>query len=84
LTRIPPLGKGPASSSAEASVATIERAARIAIDALKELGVRDEYAVLVGGGALGKRSALAIGADAYCRDLSMPVKAAKTFAARGG
>jgi methanogenic corrinoid protein MtbC1 len=81
LTRIPPLDERPAPPSTEADVATIERAAKIAIDALKEQGIRDDYIVLVGGGPLGERSAVAVGADAYCRDASAPTETAKAFLA---
>jgi len=53
---------------ASADVATIERAIKVAIDALREMGVRSECCVAVGGGFLDERSALTVGADAYWRD----------------
>ena len=72
-----PLGKPIVPVPATADAATIERAIKVAIDALKEMGVRDECSVLVGGGFVNKRSALAVGADAYWQDVSAAAKAAK-------
>ncbi len=70
-----PIGKQ--ARPAVANAATIERAAKIAIDALEELGIRNEYSVLVGGEAFDRRTALAVGADAYCRHAWTPVRAFK-------
>jgi len=72
-----PLGKPVRSAPTTADAATIERAIKVAIDALKEMGIRDECSVLVGGGFVNKRSAQAVGADAYWQDVSVAAKAAK-------
>ena len=55
---------------------------KVVIDTLKEMGVRDEYVVLVGGAPLNEEFADAIGADAYCRDAAVSVETAKEFMAR--
>ena len=70
-----PLGKQVRSAPAKPDAATIERAIKVAIDALQEMGIRGECSVLVGGGILDKRSALAVGADGYWQGAS--TKAAK-------
>lgn len=67
--------------SPEASRATIEGAIRIAIEALAEMGLRGERVVVIGGGHLDERSALALGADLYCPKASAASKAAATFRA---
>jgi len=77
-----PLGNPVRSAPTTADAATIERAIKVAIDALKEMGVRNECSVLVGGGFLNKRSALAAGADAYWQDVSVAAKAAKASSAK--
>jgi len=41
---------------------------KVVIDELKERGLRDDYIVLVGGAPLNEEFAVAVGADAYCRD----------------
>ena len=82
MTAVTPIGSQLASPSTETNVAMIERAVKIAIDALKELGMREDCMVLVGGGSLSEQSALAAGADAYCRNIQAPLNAAKTFASR--
>jgi len=79
MTAVTPIGSHLASPSTETNVAMIERAVKIAIDALKELGAREDCMVLVGGGPLSEQSALAAGADAYCRDVAAPLNAAKTL-----
>jgi len=61
----------------------IENATKIVIDALKELGTRKEYNVLVGGAPLNEQAALAVGADVYCKDISVAVKTAKILTAKG-
>jgi len=66
----------------EAESATIERAMRVVIDALKELNVRKDHVVLVGGGPLDENSARAIGADVYCRDASIAMETVKTLMAK--
>ena len=52
--------------------ASIERAIKVAIGALEQMGVRSERCVAVGGGFLGESSALAVGADAYWPDIRKP------------
>ncbi|MDH5798175.1 MAG: B12-binding domain-containing protein [Paracoccaceae bacterium] len=55
---------------------------KVVIDTMVELGIRDEYIVLVGGAPLNEEFGRAIGADAYCRDAAVAVETAKTFVAR--
>ncbi len=50
---------------------------KVVIDTLKEMGIRDDYIVLVGGAPLNQEFADAIGADAYCRDAAVTVEIAK-------
>ena len=55
---------------------------KIVIDTMKEMGIRDDYIVLVGGAPLNEEFGKAIGADAYCRDAAVAVETAKQFMAR--
>ena len=55
---------------------------KVVIDTMKDLGIRDDYIVLVGGAPLNEAFAEAIGADAYCRDAAVAVDTAKEFVAR--
>ena len=55
---------------------------KVVIDRLKELNIRDDYVVLVGGAPLNEEFGKAIGADAYCRDAAMAVETAKAFMER--
>jgi len=55
---------------------------KVVIDTLKEKGIRHDYVVLVGGAPLNEQFAMAVGADAYCRDASVAVETAKTFMAK--
>ena len=55
---------------------------KVVIDRLKELGLRDDIVVLVGGAPLNEEFGKAIGADAYCRDAAVAVETAKEFMAR--
>ena len=55
---------------------------KVVIDTLKEKGLRSDYIVLVGGAPLNEQFAMAVGADAYCRDASVAVETAKAFMAR--
>jgi len=55
---------------------------KVVIDMMKEMGIRDDYIVLVGGAPLNEEFGRAIGADAYCRDAAVAVETAKTFIAR--
>src|SRR3990170_4137792 len=52
---------------------------RVVIDALKEIGIRQDIVVLVGGAPLNDAFAEDIGADAYCRDAAVAVVTAKKF-----
>ncbi len=55
---------------------------KVVIDAMVEMGIRDDYIVLVGGAPLNEEFGKAIGADAYCRDAAVAVETAKEFMAR--
>jgi methylmalonyl-CoA mutase cobalamin-binding domain/chain len=55
---------------------------KVVIDTLKEKGMREDYIVLVGGAPLNEEFAMAVGADAYCRDAAVAVETAKSFMAR--
>ena len=55
---------------------------KLVIDRLKELGLREDIVVLVGGAPLNEEFGKAIGADAYCRDAAVAVETAKEFMAR--
>ncbi|SMX48391.1 corrinoid protein [Maliponia aquimaris] len=55
---------------------------KVVIDTMKEMGIRDDYIVLVGGAPLNEEFGKAIGADAYCRDAAVAVETAKKFIAR--
>ena len=55
---------------------------KVVIDTMVEMGVRDDYAVLVGGAPLNEEFGKAIGADAYCRDAAVAVETAKEMMAR--
>ena len=50
---------------------------KVVIDTMKEMGIRDDYIVMVGGAPLNQEFGEAIGADAYCRDAAMAVETAK-------
>ncbi len=54
---------------------------KVVIDTLKEIGKRDDVIVLVGGAPLSEAFAEDIEADAYCKDASEAVVAAKKFLA---
>jgi methylmalonyl-CoA mutase cobalamin-binding domain/chain len=49
------------------------------IAALKEKGIRDKIVVLVGGAPLNEEFAMAVGADAYCRDAAIAAETARRF-----
>ncbi len=55
---------------------------KVVIDTMVQMGIRDDYIVLVGGAPLNEEFGRAIGADAYCRDAAVAVETAKTFIAR--
>src|SRR5271166_3406683 len=50
---------------------------KVVVDKLKELGIRNDYIVLVGGAPLNEEFGKAVGADAYCRDAAVAVETAK-------
>ncbi len=55
---------------------------KVVIDTLVEKGLRDDYIVLVGGAPLNEEFAMAVGADAYCRDAAVAVETASEHLAR--
>jgi len=55
---------------------------KVVIDTMVEMGIREDYIVLVGGAPLNEEFGKAIGADAYCRDAAVAVETAKDFMAR--
>ena len=55
---------------------------KVVIDTMVEKGVRENYAVLVGGAPLNEEFGKAIGADAYCRDAAVAVETAKEIVSR--
>jgi len=50
---------------------------KVVIQALKDRGMRDDYIVLVGGAPLNEEFAVAVGADAYCRDAGVAADTAR-------
>ena len=55
---------------------------KVVIDTLKEKGIRNDYIVLVGGAPVNEGFAMAVGADAYCRDAAIAVETAKSLLAK--
>jgi methylmalonyl-CoA mutase cobalamin-binding domain/chain len=55
---------------------------KVVIDTMIQMGIRDDYIILVGGAPLNEEFGRAIGADAYCRDAAVAVETAKTYMAR--
>ena len=55
---------------------------KVVVDTMVAEGIRDNYIVLVGGAPLNEEFALAVGADAYCRDAAVTVDIAKEHIAR--
>ena len=55
---------------------------KVVIDTMVQMGIRDDYVILVGGAPLNEEFGKAIGADAYCRDAAVAVETAKDFIAR--
>ncbi len=55
---------------------------KVVIDTMVQMGIRDDYIVLVGGAPLNEEFGKAIGADAYCRDAAVAVETAKEYIAR--
>ena len=54
---------------------------KVVIDKLRELDIRKDYIVLVGGAPLNEEFGKAVGADAYCRDAAIAVETAKSLIA---
>ena len=54
---------------------------KVVIDTMVEMGIRNDYIVLVGGAPLNQAFAESVGADAYCRDASTAVETAKQLMA---
>ena len=54
---------------------------KVVIDAMVEKGIREDYAVLVGGAPLNEAFATSVGADSYCRDAAVAVETAKEIMA---
>jgi methanogenic corrinoid protein MtbC1 len=52
---------------------------KVVIDTLVEMGIRDDYIILVGGAPLNEEFSKAIGADAYCRDAAVAVETASAL-----
>jgi methylmalonyl-CoA mutase cobalamin-binding domain/chain len=52
---------------------------KVVIDTMIEMGIRDDYVILVGGAPLNEEFSKAIGADSYCRDAAVAVETAKTY-----
>ena len=50
---------------------------KVVIEELKNIGIRNDLIVLVGGAPLNEEFSQAIGADAYCRDAAVAVETAK-------
>jgi 5-methyltetrahydrofolate--homocysteine methyltransferase len=55
---------------------------KVVIDTMVQMGIRDDYIILVGGAPLNEEFGKAIGADAYCRDAAVAVETAKKFIER--
>ena len=55
---------------------------KVVIDTMKEMGIRDDYVILVGGAPLNEEFGKAVGADAYCRDAAVAVETAKDYMKR--
>ena len=55
---------------------------KVVIDTLVDKGIRDDYIVLVGGAPLNEEFAMAVGADAYCRDAGVAVEIALDLIAK--
>ena len=55
---------------------------KVVIDTMIEKGIRDDYIVLVGGAPLNEEFAMAVGADAYCRDAGVAVETALDLIAK--
>ena len=52
---------------------------KVVIDTMVELGIRDDYIVLVGGAPLNEEFGIAVGADAYCRDAGVAAEMARSL-----
>ena len=54
---------------------------KVVIDKMRELDIRKDFIVLVGGAPLNEEFGKAVGADAYCRDAAIAVETAKSLLA---
>ena len=54
---------------------------KVVIDKMRELDIRKDFIVLVGGAPLNEEFGKAVGADAYCRDAAIAVETAKSLIA---
>src|SRR5688572_7771153 len=52
---------------------------KVVIDTMVEIGIRDDYIVLVGGAPLNEDFGKAVGADAYCRDAAVAAETAQAL-----
>lgn len=52
---------------------------KVVIAAMVDKGIRDDHIVLVGGAPLNEEFAMAVGADAYCRDAAVSVETAEAL-----
>ena len=50
---------------------------KVVVDTMKEMGIRDDYIIMVGGAPLNEEFGEAVGANAYCRDAAMAVETAR-------
>jgi methylmalonyl-CoA mutase cobalamin-binding domain/chain len=55
---------------------------KVVVETLRERNMRDDYIVLVGGAPLNEEFAMAVGADAYCRDAAVAAEKAKELVAK--
>jgi methylmalonyl-CoA mutase cobalamin-binding domain/chain len=55
---------------------------KVVVETLRERNMRDDYIVLVGGAPLNEEFAMAVGADAYCRDAAVAAETAKELVAK--
>ena len=60
----------------------MKTAAAMTAKIAKNMGMRDDYIIMVGGAPLNEEFSKAIGADAYCRDAAVAVETAKSFMTR--
>jgi hypothetical protein len=66
----------------DAGKALVEHVMKVMMDGLKEMGIRSDRLVMVGGGPFDERLSAALGADVYCPDASIALGAASATSAR--